>query len=195
MSYLIQNLSYFQPTLRLNVRIKSAIIARNVYVIYNLLNNSAKILNTLAVTSYHAKLPKDAFMLINPVFSALMRVLFPKIKYLRYTPIGINFPQAARYKTLWELNMMLFEEAKFTPILLDYNRFSLNPYFIGSPISITPVAKKPYSETLFKVTRMVLGLWFSWPRSYRLTTHYTNIYSQWYLLRFLNKYYFKLYHI
>ena len=154
MSYVIQNFSYPIKSLRLNVRIKASIILRNFAVVYSLLSNSAKLYNTIALT--HAP-QRQLMAMSHGSFRALARVLFTKIKYLRYTPIGINFPLSARYNTLRGISSLITRKDKPLSYLPLQARDFTCPYFTGMPIVITPIAKRPYSYTLYKLLRLSLS--------------------------------------
>ena len=192
LSYVIQNFSYQTNSLRLNVRIRASIILRNFAVIYTLLLNSTKALSSLSIT---LSTRRQVYTMINGSFKALTRVVFPKVKYLKYVPIGLNFPLSARYTTLSSIDNMITREKAPRLFPLLQSREYLCPYFTGIPLIITPVANRPYSLALYKFLRLSLNNWIQWPRQYRIYSHYTNLNTYWYLLRFLNKYYFKIYNI
>lgn len=192
LSYLIQNFYYPTSSLRINLRVKSALLARNFLVIYTLFSNSSKLFNTLATSHVSSRY---LLKIANIGFRAFVRVLFPKVTLLRYTPIGINFPLSARYRALLNIDYLMQDHGKPQQSLQLTNRFLTNPYFNGIPIAITPIAKKPFAYTFYKMLRMSLNVWFSWPKQFKLLAHYTSINSQWNFLRFLNKYYFKIYNV
>lgn len=193
MSYLIQNFTYTNHFIRSNLRVRTSILARNFLLIFVLFSNSSKLFNMNAQTYVHAR---QVLKIWNISFKALAKVLFPKLKFLRYTPIGINFPRSAHYRTLKSLNDLLHHEVKSPTLMLPLSTHAVTyPYYTGSPIAITPIAKKPFSYAMYKFLRMSLNLWFSWPKQYKLSLHYTSLNNQWLFLRFLNKYYFKVYNV
>ena len=192
MSYLIQNFYHQNSSLRMTIRIRSAILARNFHVIYLLLSNSSKLFNTLS-QSYSSS--RHILKIANLSFRAVAKVLFTKIKFIRYTPVGVNFPLTARYRALMGLDHLLSNNGTPLQLLKLSDRLITNPYFTGTPIVITPVSKKPFVYTFYKFMRMSLNMWFYWPKKYNITTHYTNVVSGVILLRFLNSYYFKVYNI
>ena len=192
MSYVIQNFQQPVKSLRINVRIKASIILRNFAVIYSLLSDSTKFYNTFALT-YVSR--RQLMAMASVSFKALARVIFTKINYLRYTPVGLNFPLSARYNTLRNIDNLITRKEKPLNYLSLQARDFRCPYFTGIPIVITPIAKRPFSYTLYKFLRLSLSQWGQWPCQYRTAIHFTNVHSYWYLLTFLNKYYFKLYNI
>lgn len=191
-SYLIQNFYYQNSSLRMTIRVRSAILARNFHVIYILLSNSSKLFNILS-QSY--PLYRYILKIANLSFREIAKVLFTKVKLMRYTPIGVNFPLSARYQALKGLDLLLNGNDTPTQLLKLSDRSITNPYFMGTPIVITPVSKKPFAYTFYKFMRMTLNMWFYWPKKYSITTHYTDVVSGVTLLRFLNSYYFKVYNV
>jgi hypothetical protein len=192
LSYLIQNFSYTNFSLRISIRLLSSMLVRNVNVIILLLQTFTRALLPIHLTSINLI---GLMPLLNTSFRYFTQVLLPKTKYLKYVPIGINLPLSTFYLTLRSLDLHL--EGRYTPktYLTSTTSTITNPYFSMIPICITPIAKKPYSYTLYKLLRMNLSIWFYWPPQYITKIHYTNITNQWYLLRFLNKYYMKVYNL
>jgi hypothetical protein len=155
LSYLIQNFYYPTPSLRINLRGKSALLARNFLIIYTLFSNSSKLFNILAVSHDSSKY---LLKIANISFKAFVKVLFPKVKLLLYTPIGINFPLSARYRALLNINYLTQDCGKPQQFLKLTDRFLTNPYFNGIPVAITPIAKKPFAYTFYKMLRMSLSV-------------------------------------
>jgi hypothetical protein len=155
LSYIIQNFYYPTHSVRVNLRVRSALLARNFLVIYTLFSSSSRLFSTLAIThpSYQYTLS-----ILNMSFRAFVKVLFPKVTLLRYSPIGINFPLSARYIALLNLDYLLHGHGKPRQVLRLTGRFLTNPYFNGIPIAITPVAKKPFAYTFYKMFRTSLSV-------------------------------------
>jgi len=192
MSYLIQNFDYIYKSNRINLRIRSSFIARNFTLIYLLFSNSSAGYNLIA----HNFIDNRLLLKIgNTVFNSFTKILFWKIKNLKYTPIGTNFSVSAHFVGVIGLEQLL---SKNTPNLTfpiySGRRFNY-PYFSSNTIALTPVSGKTYFYALYKFLRMNLNLWFNWPRFYRITINHTNIGSYWLSLNFLNKYFFKLYNL
>lgn len=192
MNYLIQNFQYQQKTIRGNLRVRSSFIARNFALIYLLLSSSSVGYNLLAKTSLG---DRTILKVGDAAFNALSKVLFWKIKNLKFTPIGTNFPVSAHYTGVVGLDNLISKTPYSPNFPLDTGRFFNYPYFMGNPIAITPISGKTYSYALYKLLRMSLNMWFCWPRHYRISINHTTINSYWLILRFLNKYFFKLYNI
>jgi len=192
MSYLIQNFTHTNYSMRLNLRSRAAFILRNIFLIYNLLIAPSKIINMLASNKY---LWRQIRFIGSNFFSKLIKILFPKPRFVRYVPIGTNFARSAHRQSLQNLDLLLQNQT--LPLQLPSPALAARqyPYFTGFSLSITPVAKKPFSLTLYKLLRMSLGVWFSWSRTYNLSVHYSNIHTQWLFLKFLNKYFFKVYNV
>lgn len=192
MSYLTQNFDYQYRSNRSNLRIRSSFIARNFTLIYLLLSNSSVGYNLLAQTSAYNKL---ILKIGNTAFNSFTKVLFWKVKSLKYTPIGVNFPLSAHFTGINGLDKLFTKSDN--PVLfpnLSGRRFDY-PYFSSNIISLTPISGKSYSYMLYKFLRMNLNVWFTWPKFYKITTNYTAINSYWLTLKFLNKYFFKLYNL
>jgi len=192
MSYVIQNFQHGSHSTRMNLRSRSAFLVRNVLTIYTLLSSSSKAFN-LPMSS--VAFIRQVNHIGNKIFCKIAKVLFPKPKFLRYTPIGINYPLSAHREAIKGIDLLLEKKTLLKVHSFPSNSFLRCPYPIGSPIAITPVAGKAFSLALYKLLRMSLQVWFYWPRSYRITTHYTPLNSQWLYLKFLNKYFFKVYNI
>ena len=194
MSYLIHNFTKSTNTNRSTLRVRTAFIARNYQLLFLLLNSHTKTFNLTALTY---KSTRDVWKVVNENFRAISRVLFSKSYTLKYTPLGVNFPQSTYY---WSVNSLLNlfklkprKQALSFPTLSSV--YYTYPYFKANPIVITPVTKKPFLLTLNKFLRMSLDLWFHWPNVYRIESNFSNVRGGYLLLRFLNKYYFKVYNV
>ena len=190
MSYLIQNFSYLSPSLRMTLRTKSSILVRN-YSLINLLAFSTAMgfnvnFNSWAALLIYVKLTKDSFYQFS-------KVALPKSKLFKYSPIGINYPRVAYYTALTNIDLMLDKEVrnyKFLPLTSNY---FLNPYFTKFLVAITPVSDQSANYQFHKFLRLVLYVWFCWPKKFKISTNFTWISDFWFQLRFLNRYYFKVY--
>ena len=192
MSYLIQNFSYRHRSNRGNLRIRSSFLARNFPLIYLLMSNSSAGYNLMA----HTFLPNRLMLKIgNVAFNPFTKVLFWKTKNLKYTPIGINFPNSAHYMAISGLDKLLTKTENNLSFPLQRGRHFDYPYFTSSIVALTPISGKTYSYTLYKFLRMNLNLWFYWPRFYKISINHTVVESYWLQLKFLNKYFFKIYNI
>lgn len=174
MNYVIQNFYYPANTIRINTRSKSVLLARNFGLIYVLFSNSTKAY-TLALTS--APFTKYAFLISGSSFDAFAKTLFKRTKLIKYTPVGVNFPISAHYLALYNLNSFLGDDNTLLTSFNATRRAFTYPYFEGSQLVITPVAKSPLSYALYKLLRMNLNLWFYWPKKFAITTHYTPLAS------------------
>ena len=192
MSYLIQN--FFSPShsLKISLRVRTSFVVRNLNVIFNLLSNHTYAFN-LPNKSY--TYPQQIFFNSIHYFTRVSTVLFPSPKFLKFIPFGINFPKSAQYKALSELNMKYANVPTtyvFPPLTTSAFMY---PYFSRPQIVITNISRKPFALALYKFLRLSLNLWFSWPRGYKINSNYTSLAKSWYMLLFLNKYFFKVYSI
>lgn len=194
LSYLIHNFHKTSPTNRSTLRIRTTFLARNYPVIALFLNSHSKAFNLNAST---CNTIRESLLVGRENFRALSRVLFSKSYTLRFTPLGINFPQSAYFWALYHL--IKFSKPLETPSLPLFpevdQSYLTYPYFQYNKIAITPVTKKPFLLTLNKFLRMSLSLWFHWPNVYRIDSNFSNVLGPYLFLRFLNKYYFKVYNI
>lgn len=193
MNYVIQNFSPVYSSIRLNLRIRAAWLARNFYVVYTLIMSNYKGFVINPAMGFAAK---TLFLLGHGAFRQLSKVLFSNTKRFKYIPIGSNFPVSAQRFAVSSITSLLTVNSSRPRLVLPVTSEAFtNPYFQGSHIAITPVANKPFAAAIFKFLRMSLATWFSWPRAFVLSTHYTHITQAWRLLKFLNKYFFKVYGI
>lgn len=192
LSYIIHNFNTTWISVRINLKIRAGFLARNVFTLYHLLNLSSR---GFRLTNDQPIVNSILHTIGNEVFKKLAKVALKRPKFLKYTPVGTNFPKAAQYAALSQLTLML-EKKKVTPQLLPLSSHSwLYPYYHRTSIVITPTANRPHALMLLKLFNMVLAMWSYWPKKYRITAHYSVIRSQWRLLTFLNSYYFKVYNI
>ena len=155
LSYLIQNFTYPHHSLRMNVRNRSAILARNTSVICFLLSNASRASCLISRVGTNLQ---GLIGLRNEAFKYFSNSLLIKSKYLKYTPIGVNFPVSAYYQTLLQINLHLDERLAPIPLLLLTPRSLTYPYFAGLPIAITPISKKPFAYALYKFLRMSMSV-------------------------------------
>ena len=192
MSYLIQNTYSTSNPLKVSLRVRSAFLVRNVHTIYALAYTQ-EYANRIAsgIHSYNNQI----LLLSSTFFTRLIPLLFPNPKFLKFIPFGINFPLTAHYSSIV---LMLKQLDKTLPVNTfpslsnDYYKY---PYFTRPQIAITNISKRPFTLALYKLLRLSLNLWCIWPRSYNFTSNYTNVTKGWLLLRFLNKYFFKVYSV
>ena len=192
MSYLIHNFHRYHYSVRMTWRLKTLFLARNFTQIYALLSSSTKAFNLLSIS-----IPciRSLSKVDNWSFKKLIRVALPRVKEIRHTPIGVNFPRSAHYESLLQMDRITNTSHPIKTFLPSSPRLITYPYLFGSPLVFTPVAKSPLLEMLYRFLRMSLSMWFFWPGKYKITSHYTNLPSQLRFLPFLNLYYLKVYNI
>lgn len=192
MSYVIQNFYYPTNSLRSTIRSRAAIIVRNFGLIYALFSNSTRAFNIMATTG---KSPRYPHLLVDYYFNAFAKAVFKKASLLSYTPIGVNFPLSAQYNALYGINKLIDRNEPAKTYLSIPNRYFKMPYYEGYRVAITPISKKPLSYAVYKFLRITLLMWAYWPKRYKITANFTLLHSSWHLLKFLNKYFFKVYNI
>jgi hypothetical protein len=176
----------------MSLRVRSTFIARNTPVISLFIANSSyavslQRLNNFYYTSILTELHK--------FFNQFIKILYPRTGFLKYVPVGVNFPVSAHYQGLKSLYNVTTGETTLTNLSNIPNQLFKYPYYSRQKVAITPVSKKPFKLTLYKLLRMTFNMWFTWPRSYRILANFTDINSSWFMARFLSKYFFKVYSI
>lgn len=97
MSYLIQNSLFPSKSMKITLRIRASFLARNVAVIFTLLNVPTKAFSLSYPLTKH-----NLHFLLNSsyLFTKFAKILFVTPKTFRYTPLGVNFPTSAQYRAL-----------------------------------------------------------------------------------------------
>lgn len=192
MSYLIHNFSYTHYAIRSSWKTRTVIAARNSLLVYlSLTTLSAPFNRSTATWQFSQFFLKTS----SYYFSRLFYVLFPKVKEIKHTPIGLNFPCSAHYAGLRQLDLTLTPFSVTQPLLpLTLRRF-LYPYPFGSPLLINYSSKNILFDLIYRFFSMSLNLWFYWPASYKTWVHHMYVSPRIRPIWFLNKYYFKVYHI
>jgi hypothetical protein len=190
MSYIIQNFIRPHYSTRMTHRVQTSTLVRNYALIYLLSFSTAQSFNINANSwrnwQWCLKLHADAFR-------AFPKAALPKTKLLKYTPIGVNYPKTAYYRTLVNIDQMLDGEHEGSQTLLLTPYYYQNPYFVKTTLAITFISNRTFTYQLYKFLRLVMDLWFYWPRKFKISTNFTWLTIPWYQFRFLNRYYFKIY--
>jgi hypothetical protein len=192
MSYLIQNTFSSAHTLKISLRVRSSFIARNAPTVYTCLYTNTEAFRIPSNPYSYSSLIMAHSL---PFFTRFYNTLFPNPKFLRFIPFGINFPISAHYTAI-QIIKNRFEGNTPLVVFPTYTQNTFNyPYFTRPQVAITNVSKSPFSLALHKLLRLSLSLWFVWPRGYKVNLNYTDITKSWLMLRFLNKYFFKVYSV
>lgn len=190
MSYVIQNFSYSSIRTKLTIKTRAAFLAKNSISIYTLLT-SLSVASSLTTNSYpHLKYLVAKF---DYLFFKFSKIIFARPKFLRYLPTGTNFPITAQYQCLQNMNSLLQSKSQlqfFPPVVPSTLYY---PYFSITRVVIYPITKSPLLVVLNKLLRMNLHVWFLWPRSCFVASQIIFINSTWLWLKFLNKYFFRVY--
>lgn len=192
MSYLIQNFYRYHYSVRMTWRLHTAFLARNFASIYVLLSSSSKAFNLLRTG---VSLTRPLSKLGEQSFRRLVVAALPRAKEIKHSPIGINFARSAHYVSLVEMDRMSNPSYKIRTFLPLSTHFITYPYFFGLPIIFTPVAKSQFLEVLYRFLRTSFAVWVRWPGKFKITSHYTNVYTELRLITFLNSYFIKVFNI
>lgn len=132
------------------------------------------------------------------LFVKLRKVLIPHIHLFKYAPIGVNYPTSAHFRALACLETPLKLKWLWCTQPNDPNHLSSylkSTYMGSSQVYLVTLTHKPVKVTLFKLLLMSMSCWFSWSRKYVLPSQCFTVSAHWYLLTFLNVYFFKIYNI
>ena len=192
MSYLIQNFSIYRPYIRLNNSSFTAFLSKNIWLIYSYMRISYP---TLLLCSLPLTYSTDMFIKFSHFFDNFVTSILLKPQFLRYAPLGTNFPSTSYHRALADLDLLFSNEV---PAL----RFEVNtvynfkyPYFSRPRIAITSVTQNEYLAIIYKFFYMTVNVWFLWPKSYSFYSNFTDISHNWVLIKFVTKYFFKVYSI
>lgn len=192
MSYLIHNFAFNHYTLRLSWKARTVVAVRNASLVYFFLTTLTTPFNITASTWHFSQFYLKTYY---HYFSRLFYVFFAKVKEIRFIPIGLNFPRSAHYTSLTQL------ESTLTPLLpvktllpLTKHRL-LYPYPFGMALVLHWSSKNIFFDLVYRFFRMSLSLWYYWPTRYKTWVHYTYISPRLRTMWFLNRYYYRIYHV
>jgi len=192
MSYVIHNFSSHYHTLRMNWKVRSLQLVRNYVTLYTMFSSNP--LFTICSTSTWI-FPILLFRTNYIYFTRLYDVLFPDVYEIKHSPIGVNFARSAQFTTLRNLDILFSWQMLPNPPLRPFQSLRTYSYPFGTALAITPIAKSFYANLLYRFFRMSLSVWFYMSSTYKLWVHYTLITPHFRCIPFLNKYYFKIYHV
>lgn len=192
MSYLIQNFAYPQYLIRTNWKTRTLTLIRNYATLFTLFSSQT------FLSYQNAQIWRLSVLFRNTqssYFTRLYYVVFPQVKEIKHSPIGVNFARSAHFNSLVGVDSLftLDDPSFFSLPTCTHTR--LYPYAYGTPLAITPVAKSFYFNLLHRFFKMSLVVWFYMPSTHKFWVHYTYIVPRFRLLTFTNKYYFKIYHV
>jgi hypothetical protein len=192
MSYLIQNFSFNHYVVRASWKVRTLIVARNAFLIHWLLVNLSNPFILTASTWHFSTL---YLTMSYHYFVRLFFVLFPTVKEIKHTPLGVNFPRSAYYTALVQVDATLTPFSIISPLLPITDRRILYPYPFGSPLILHASAKNVLFDFIYRFFRLSLTLWAHWPSSYKTWVHHTYLSPRLRTMWFLNRYYYKVYNI
>ena len=192
LSYVIQNFEHHHFSVKASWKVKAVFVARNFATIYTFLNSLSTPFNLNAITWNISRILR---VTLSRYFTHMYDASFPKVKDMRHTPIGVNFPKSTHYFALTQLNRALTSFTSVSTSLPLTERRVLYPYPFASPLVITPVANNFSVDLLYRFFKASLTVWFTWPSRYKTWVHYSYLTPRLRQLTFLNKYYFKVYHV
>jgi hypothetical protein len=139
----------------MSLRVRAAFVVRNIHVVYTLINLPSVIHD---MQSFNKNYQIKVHISLSNFFNKIIRILFPSTKFLKFTPIGVNFPSSAHLRGIQNFHNLLSQSQPVNVLQrLPSNAFKY-PYFTKHRIAITPIAKKPFSTALYKFLRMTLNM-------------------------------------
>ena len=92
------------------------------------------------------------------LFFNFAKIIFIKLKLLRYVPTGVNLPITAQYQCLQNLNLLLQTKSQQLHFPAVTASSLYYPYFSITRMVIYPISKTPLLIVLNKFLRMNLNL-------------------------------------
>jgi hypothetical protein len=192
MSYVIQNFRSPSLTLRMSLKLKSLLVLRNAHALYTLFWLFSKP-SQLGTINYHSAAILQKLSLMSS--KRLPVIVFPRTAMLKRTPIGVNFNSSAFWTALSTILSMF---SKREPLLYVHSPI-VSTITYPFPKSTSTVVMVPTSKALLtalhKFLLTSLSLWWVWPKNLKPGQLFINLHSYWFLLKFLNKYFYKVYNI
>ena len=184
-----------EVSLRINLRLKSVLMARNALLIVSALGPSVKNTNLLNL-NYTLAVYKQ---LISPyLFSKLPKIIFPKAKSLKYVPVGLNFVKSAHHYGLrTALEPLTPTNSYVNSDMLGKSlaRYFTSQYYYGSYVHLAMLSNKPMKSLIYKFLFSSISCWFSWSKRLTIPLQCFSVSKNWRLVKFINLYYFKIYSI
>ena len=192
LGYALQNLQSRSKSLRINHRVRALVSVRNITSLYLFTFSHLQTFSLLSTTYFF---PRPFLSAYARLFSTLHLVLAKHSRLTKYTPLGSNFAPTAFYRSFQGVSDLI--EGRESKVLLtkQLNSGWTYPYTSARVIALSPLTHKYYIQSLYKFLLLSLNSWFLWPRVFMPKTNYLNINNNLLLLKFANKYFFKIYNI
>lgn len=192
MSYLIQNFRNDPKNSKLTVRTKSFLVLRNIHVIWTFLFSPLPSVN-IGANSY----PNIYFIALygDTFFNKFLKYALPPTRRIKYIFIGLNLPKSSTYTLYKVLDKFLNTEKIDYKLKTFSNNYFINPYLRNISLIVIPQTHRMFIYTLAQLLRLLLHTSIHWPKKLKPRLHYSKLVYNITLLRFLNKYYFKVYNV
>lgn len=190
MSYAIQNFYNINQSVIINQKLVLSWVFRNIHLMTTLIKkNSNTLFNTLLFCTTRDFLVDLFWVFFNPGLHKLFKSLIS-----RWHPLlGTNYTQSLEYWT-FQIGISSIEEETLTPSLLVPNtKLFLNQYFTNTVLSNVSLHNKHYLTVLVKFLQLLLVNWQLWKKTYNISFQYVIINKNHHLIRYYNKYFFKVY--
>lgn len=137
----------------------------------------------------------------NHVFQILFKHGFDETLTIKTTeslifknyPVGMSLNSTLKYWILRNnLSMLLNSSWKLSSIKKESN-IIFNRYYKFSPFTLTRSTRKIFKMFLTKFRTFLLFSWVQWNSRYRIQTQHTYVLRNYFLFRFLNIYYSKVF--
>ena len=124
--------------------------------------------------------------------STLIKKTVDVLKFNSY-PVGLAFTNTLKYWLLRN-NLLLLDSSKNSSRSLNvHNTLRSKQYFTGTPYILTRSTKKTFKIVFTKILLFLSFSWVQWSRNVKISHQHTTLQRNFYLFRFLNVYYSKVF--
>ena len=182
MSYLTQNISHKNFTMRLNLRIRAMWFSRNSSTVTVILFSLLKSLTFTMIDDCNALFK---LCIIRYVFIRFPQIVCLSSKYLQQVTFGIHFPKSAHYTGCLRINQIISKEN------LDSHIWRQNHFLYNTPVAIvtTPRICKLTKCIMYQLFKHWLNIWVSVPRTLTLPHSFVCVPIWWQIVSFTNVFY------
>ncbi len=190
MSYAIQNFSNVNQSLILNQKLYLIWILNNIVTIVTFLTKNW----ILTLTSINSKSNIEAFLFLTRVFfnNGIYKIF--KTLLTKWKPfLTVNYTKSVQYWIYKIGTLLLDKKVASNTVTVLHNNYFYNQYYSNFVISNISLHNKYYRVVLLKFLNLTLLNWQSWSKNYNMSYKFMLISKHFYLVRYYNSYFFKMY--